>query len=82
MTDVASQGQEESGNREVKGEAAGTEGSARVKLIQCKMNKIKESTLKKTHRPSTVQQAAQNTIKVEGAEKHQCVDDGSWIVVI
>lgn len=52
MTDVASQGQEESGNREVKGEAAGTEGSARVKLIQCKMNKIKESTLKK--KPQTL----------------------------
>lgn len=51
MTDVASQGQEESGYREVKGEAAGTEGSARVKLIQCKMNRIKESTLKKPTDP-------------------------------
>lgn len=62
MTDVASQGQEESGYREVKGEAAATEGGgAGVKLIQCKMNKMKESTLKPPHRPSTVQRAAQNT---------------------
>lgn len=47
MTDVASQGQEESGYREVKGEAAGMGGGAGVKLIQCKMNTMKESTLKK-----------------------------------
>lgn len=46
MTDVASQRQEESGYGEVKGEAGGTEGSAREKLIQCKMKKMKESTVK------------------------------------
>lgn len=51
MTDVASQRQEESGYREVKDEAEGMEVGARVKLIQCKMNKMKESTLKKPTDP-------------------------------
>lgn len=58
MTDVASQGQEESGYREVKGDAAGMGGGARVKLIQCKMNKMKESAL---NAPTGPPQAAQNT---------------------
>lgn len=83
MTDTASQGQEESGYRGVKGEAAGMEGSASVKLIQCKMNKMKESTPRKT--PQTLRSptgCTKHSIKLKGAEKRQSVDGGSWIVII
>lgn len=70
MTDVASQGQEESGYGEVKGEAGGMEGSARVKLIQCKTKKMTKSTVKIPDPPqSCTMSCTKYSIKLNLLEK-------------